>query len=157
MTTFFDTNVVVYAFDGADSYKQTIAKDLLARHLADQSMVISTQVMLEFYVVVTRKRLLEAEDALAVITELGSQNLRPATADSVLRGLALAQRHRMSPWDGLIVQAALDTGCTALLSEDLQAGLRLGDLQVVNPFVPAVHQPMATYARRSKRAASSAK
>jgi hypothetical protein len=52
-------------------------------------------------------------------------------------------------WDALIVQAALAAGCATLFSEDLQAGQRFGNLEVVNPFSDAVRAPSAGYARRA--------
>jgi predicted nucleic acid-binding protein len=41
----------------------------------------------------------------------------------------------LSYWDALIVATALQQGCTHLLSEDLQAGLLMGGMLVVNPFL----------------------
>ena len=49
-----------------------------------------------------------------------------------------ARRARISFWDALVVQAALDTGCDRLYSEDLNAGQRFGSLLVVNPFARPV-------------------
>ena len=37
-------------------------------------------------------------------------------------------------WDALIVSSALAAGCRYVLSEDLQAGMRFGDMAVMNPF-----------------------
>lgn len=51
MADFFDTNVVVYAFDNAEPAKQAVARRLMRDH---PDAVISTQVLLEFYSVVTR-------------------------------------------------------------------------------------------------------
>ena len=48
-----------------------------------------------------------------------------------------------APWDGLILQAALDAGCTTLFSEDFSAGARFGGLTVVNPFASQAHEPAA--------------
>jgi predicted phosphoadenosine phosphosulfate sulfurtransferase len=54
--------------------------------------------------------------------------------------------HSASSWDGLVVQAALDAGCAKLYTEDMQAGQRFDDLEVVNPFAGEAHQPRAMYA-----------
>ena len=35
----------------------------------------------------------------------------------------------------LVYQAALVSGCTRLLTEDLQHGMRIGDLTIENPFL----------------------
>jgi hypothetical protein len=41
---------------------------------------------------------------------------------------------RLSLWDALIVEAALDTGRERLYTEDLNSGQRISSLVVVNPF-----------------------
>lgn len=50
--------------------------------------------------------------------------------------LAIVQRDRLRWYDSLIVAAALEAGCSALLSEDLQHGRIIdGRLTVRNPFL----------------------
>jgi predicted nucleic acid-binding protein len=50
--------------------------------------------------------------------------------------LAIVQRDRLGWYDSLIVAAALEAGCSALLSEDLQHGRIIdGRLTVRNPFL----------------------
>ena len=55
MKAFFDTNVLVYLFDGSTPAKQHKARELLTRHTVAGETVLSTQVLQEFYVAVTRK------------------------------------------------------------------------------------------------------
>ena len=50
------------------------------------------------------------------------------------RALRLQSRYRYRFYDSLIVAAALEAGCTRLLSEDLQTGHRIEALTIVNPF-----------------------
>jgi len=141
MSFFVDTNVLVYVFDRAESVKQAIAQDLVTVHMTARNMVLSTQVLQELYVTLTRKKQLGAADALEVVTTFAQERIVPASADLVLRCLALSQQRQLSAWDALIVQAALQAGCTTLYSEDFQAGARFDDLVVVNPFVPQAHEP----------------
>lgn len=54
--------------------------------------------------------------------------------DMLIAAVHLHQRHRLSFWDALILQAAQSAGCTQVLSEDLQHNLRLDNLVVLNPF-----------------------
>ena len=145
MNCFFDTNVIVYAYDPGAGLKQVRAHELLEQHASDRTITISTQVLQETYSVLVRKRYLDPAQALRVLDGLSEGRVVPADAASVLRGLQLSQRYQLSPWDGLIVQAALDAGCTTLFTEDLQAGQRFGELEVVNPFVDAVHEPRAAF------------
>jgi hypothetical protein len=57
-------------------------------------------------------------------------------------------------WDALIVQAALAARCTTLFTEDLQAGQRFGELEIVNPFDDAVHAPHAVWPAPAARKAA---
>jgi predicted nucleic acid-binding protein len=56
----------------------------------------------------------------------------------LVAAVGLQERTRISFWDALVVQAALDAGCDRLYSEDLNAGQRFGSLLVVNPFAQPV-------------------
>jgi predicted nucleic acid-binding protein len=61
--------------------------------------------------------------------------VRPLTVETHASGLALAERYRWSVYDGMIAAAALEAGCKALWSEDLQHGMKLGEgLRIANPF-----------------------
>ena len=153
MSCFFDTNVLVYVFDRTESIKQARAQDLVTGHMTARDMVLSTQVLQELYVTLTRKKQLGAADALEVVTTFAQERIVPASADLVLRGLALSQQRQLSAWDALIVQAALQAGCTTLYSEDFQNGARFDELVVVNPFVLQAHEPVpkATHKVAHKR------
>ena len=152
MSCFFDTNVLVYVFDRAEPSKQARAQDLVTEHMTRRDMVLSTQVLQELYVTLTRKKRLGAADALEVVTTFAQERVVPVSADTMLRGLALAEQRQLSAWDALVLQAALDAGCDTLFSEDFQAGARFGGLTVVNPFVAAAHEGApAPKAARSRR------
>ena len=150
MSFFFDTNVLVYVFDRAESIKQARAQELVTAHMTARDMVLSTQVLQELYVTLTRKKQLGAADALEVVTIFGQERIVPASADLVLRGLALSQERQLSAWDALIVQAALQAGCTTLYSEDFQNGARFDELVVLNPFLLQAHEPAAKALRRRR-------
>lgn len=150
MKAFFDTNVVVYAHDRNADAKRDRARALIEAHVRSGDLVLSTQVLIESYNALQRAALLKREAALAVVEALAEEHVVTTDAALVLRAIRLAQRHQLSHWDGLIVQAALDAGCTALFSEDMQAGMRFGDLEVINPFADAAHEPRPAYATRRR-------
>ena len=102
-------------------------------------------------VTLTRKRQLGADHALEVVTTFAQERIVPASADLVLRGLALSQQRQLPAWDALIVQAAVQAGCTTLYSEDFQTGARFDDLVVVNPFVLKAHEPAQKPLHRSRK------
>jgi predicted nucleic acid-binding protein len=133
---FLDTNVIVYLFDHDAPAKQDRARQILAEGTRVH-LVISTQVLQEFYVTVTRKLgkpLAEAE-AEAAARELSALDVVDLDCEMVLRSIAGARTHKMSLWDALIVEAAKARDCGTLLSEDLQHGRRYGKLKVENPFL----------------------
>lgn len=144
MRCFFDTNVLVYSRDPADVAKRTRARALIEQALEQESFVVSTQVLVEFYATTVRRRLLGPAQALELVRFWGAHDTVPHTADLVARGIELHQAHSLAIWDGLIVQAALDARCDLLLSEDLQHGRRFGSLEIGNPFLaPAAHESKA--------------
>ena len=82
MSCFFDTNVLVYVFDKAEPAKQ----ELVTEHMGARDMVLSTQVLQDLCVVLTRKKRLGAADALEVVTTLAQERIVPASTDTMLHG-----------------------------------------------------------------------
>ena len=99
-------------------------------------MVISTQVLLEFYVTATRKLAtpMSEEDAGRRVQELSGTDVVDVTVPLVRAALALSREHRLSMWDALIVESARARGCRRLFTEDLQHGREFGIVRVENPF-----------------------
>ena len=52
---FIDTNILVYANDSSDKDKQRKAKKIVLDGIREESIAVSTQVLSEFLVTVTRK------------------------------------------------------------------------------------------------------
>lgn len=134
-TDFLDTNVFVYLFDEVDDRKRATAERMVADALASGTGVVSYQVVQEALNVLTRKLGASPSDArrfldgvLAPLWRLGP------SPDLYVRALEVRERYGFSFYDALVVAAALEAGCTRLLSEDLQHGQRIGDLIVVDPF-----------------------
>jgi len=70
---FLDTNILVYAYDTSQPEKQAQAQALLTQGIEQENVVLSAQVLGEFFVVVTRRiqTPLSAEEAEQVIELLG--------------------------------------------------------------------------------------
>jgi predicted nucleic acid-binding protein len=134
--TFCDTNVLVYLVDLAYPEKRAVARSLVERLGSEGQLVTSTQVLLEFYWTSTRKLKvpLAPEEARAIIQEFAAHTVVSADADLVMRALRFSEKHRLSIWDAMIVQAALHAGCQELLSEDMQDGWKIDKLTIKNPF-----------------------
>jgi predicted nucleic acid-binding protein len=134
---FVDTNVLVYLFDRSAPSKQARAQQILETDGVLGRLVISTQVLQEFYVSVTRKlaRPLAEEDAEAAVRRLTLLAVVQLDTEMVLSAVTRSRSHRQSLWDALILEAAVAGGCKRLLSEDLQHGQELAGLRIENPFL----------------------
>lgn len=132
--TFIDTNVLVYAFDASEPAKRARAVALLEDEALD--IVLSAQVLNEFYWTVTRKLTptVPADVAQEVVRELALGRVVPIDANLVEEAIALSRRHRLSLWDAGIVVAAQRSGCRELLTEDLTNGQAFGPVTVRDPF-----------------------
>lgn len=136
MRSFVDTNILVYAEDRDAAAKHETARDLVLRLWEDREGVLSVQVLQELYVTVTRKlkKPLSSAKALEIVEQYLTWTVVENTGQLLVAAVSLQRRHRLSFWDALIVQAAIDAGCDRLYSEDLGAGQTYASVLVVNPF-----------------------
>ncbi len=134
---FVDTNVLVYLFDADAPRKQVRARAVL-NEVAD-SAIISTQVLGEFHVAVTRKlaRPLAFEQAQVAVEALCELRVRPIHEGLVRAAIRRSQASRLSYWDTLIVETAIEADAAVLLTEDMQDGQQFGVMRVANPFLQA--------------------
>lgn len=137
MKAFFDTNVLVYAFDAGAPGKRKRAARLFAEAAAAGTVLLSAQVLQEFYVTVTRKLEvpLAADAALEAVTELARFPVVGADSALVLAAIDTHRKHSISLWDALIVEAARSGGASVLYSEDMQHGRSFGSVSITDPFV----------------------
>lgn len=133
---FFDSNLLVYAFDQGNPAKQEVAKRLIGEYGSTGNLVLSTQVLQEFYVVTTKKlaKPLTKEEAAEVVMDLGEFPLVQVDKGVINRAMGRHRESDFSFWDCLIVEAALQSGCSLLLTEDMQNGRRIDTLEIRNPF-----------------------
>ena len=140
MSFFVDTNVVVYARDASEVVKQPKAAAWLAWLWETGRGRLSTQVVNEVYVVLTRKLDpgMSTTDARADLDDLAAWRPWPLHAELTSQAWAIEDRFGLSFWDALIVAAAKASSCRYLLTEDLHDGQDLDGILVVDPFV---HEP----------------
>lgn len=133
--TFVDTNVWVYAVDAADADKRRRALEVTAPG-SGRDLVISTQVLTEFYAVVTRKLAVpvSVEEAESMVGQLSMLPVVAIDASLVVSAIAGSRSWSISIWDALIIRAAETAGCRRVLSEDLADGATYGSVVVENPF-----------------------
>lgn len=143
-----DTNILVYAYDPQAGQKQARALEILDRLVETGSGALSTQVLSEFYVVVTRKLSppFSATEA-AKSTEYYLENwivlgITPQIVSEALRGI---QRYQMSYWDALIWATARVNGVSAILTEDMNTGSTFDGVQIINPLSGDAELNVASY------------
>jgi len=126
---FIDSNVVLYLFS-SDTVKADRAEALL------QSVgLISVQVLNEVASVCLRKLKMTWEDIDAVLETLKSTcEVLPVTLASHEKAVGLAKRFQISLYDANIVATAILCGADTLFSEDMQNGMSMESVTVVNPF-----------------------
>jgi predicted nucleic acid-binding protein len=127
---FIDANVLLY-LASADEQKITRVEGILA-----QGGTISVQILNEIANVARRKMRMEWAETIAFVERFRLLlTVVPLTQQIHEDGLRLAERYRLSVYDGMVVAAALQTGCSVLLSEDMHHGLKVeGRLEIRNPF-----------------------
>lgn len=126
---FFDTNVLLCLFS-SDPKKASRAEEIL-----ESGGVLSVQVLNEFASVALRKLGFtpgEVRESLSVLR--GICRVESLTEETHDLGLDIVESHGLSLYDAMIVASARLAGCSTLVSEDLQAGMKLAGVVVRNPF-----------------------
>ncbi len=133
---FLDTNIIVYAHDRSSKDKHAVARDIMDYLWENRKGVISVQVLQEFFVCVTKKILkpLAIKNARVILEYLSTWNVVTNDKYITLKAIDIQERYRLSFWDSLIIQAALQGQARLLLSEDLPGGQVEKDLKILNPF-----------------------
>jgi predicted nucleic acid-binding protein len=136
LAAFVDSNVLVYAVSNDEPSKQVRAREIVSRGFTEGCFAISTQVMMEVYVSITRKAKigLPPRQAFEYVRAFAEWPVVEMTPELVLSALGLSQRSQISPWDAAILEAARQAGCKRVLSEDLSDGQAYGGITVENPF-----------------------
>jgi predicted nucleic acid-binding protein len=135
--TFVDSNILIYAHDLDAGSRQQRAAHCLTELWDSRAGRLSTQVLQEFYVTVTKK--IKAPLSGSVAREV-IRNYTPwveswTTPATVLRASEIGEIWHLSFWDGMIIAAAEQDQATRLLTEDLSHGQVIAGVKIVNPFV----------------------
>ena len=126
---FIDSNVVLYLFS-SDTVKADRAESLL-----QSGGLISVQVLNEVASVCLRKLKMSWEEIDTVLETLKSTcEVLPVTLASHEKAVGLAERFQISFYDANIAATAILCGADTLFSEDLQNGMSMDSITVVNPF-----------------------
>jgi len=134
MTTFVDTNILLYAYDRDEPAKNPLARAEVTRLWRDGDGVVSTQVLQEMYVNLTRKVRMPRPRARGLVQRYARWHVHTVGVDDIIEASELEQRHSLSFWDALLIVAAGRAGAGRLLTEDLQHGRVINGVRIENPF-----------------------
>lgn len=135
-----DTNILVYRFDWRFPEKQRLATELLRKGIAENSIRLPHQAVIEFIPATTRPlkdktSLLSVIDARREAEELLKQFEILYPNEAVLRtALRGAAAYQLSWFDAHIWAYAECFGLEELISEDFQHDRMYGTVRAVNPF-----------------------
>jgi predicted nucleic acid-binding protein len=126
---FFDTNVLLYLLS-SDTAKADRAERLLAGR-----GVISVQVLNEFAAVAAGKFGMAIAEIRVVLSAIRAACVvKSVDVETHELGLEIAERHRYSIYDSVLLAAAARAGCSTFYSEDLRHRQTIDRLTIVNPF-----------------------
>ena len=134
---FVDTNILIYSHDVDAGVKHDIAAALVRNIWEEQHGVISTQVLQEFYVNVTRKIPvpLSRASARGILQSYFAWQVELNSPETILLASEIEERHQLGFWDAMIVAAAVRGGAERMLTEDLNHGQTVEGVQIENPFL----------------------
>ncbi|MEP7354109.1 MAG: PIN domain-containing protein [Acidobacteriota bacterium] len=131
---FVDTNLLLYSFSANEPNKRLLAEQWLSAIWPTGNAKISWQVVNEFYSNAIRKFGVPVDVARTFTEQLVLWNPEPQTEAILKRGWYWCDTAKVNYWDSLIIAAAEQCGCRYLLSEDLQANRKFGEVEIINPF-----------------------
>jgi predicted nucleic acid-binding protein len=132
VSSFFDTNVLVYLVD-RDPLRVARSRAVLGRARG----VVSVQVLNEFVSVMRGPKVGADWAQIATVTD-GVRSIHRVVASDLAthdRALDYARRFQLHVYDANIIAAAVLAGCHTLWSEDMHHGLTIDGLTVRNPYI----------------------
>jgi predicted nucleic acid-binding protein len=135
-----DTNVLVYRFDHRFPEKRKIATATLRRGIAEDSVRLPHQAIVEFIAAVTRPirghSILKPVDALREAEEFLKQFTVLYPNEAILRNaIRGCAAYQLGWFDAHLWSYAEYYGLEEILTEEFQHGRLYGSVRAVNPFV----------------------
>jgi predicted nucleic acid-binding protein len=131
---FVDTNIFIYAHDGGAGDKHRKSVELVSRLFEERLGVVSIQVLSEFYVAATRKLGINPQEVEEIIADLGVWAIHRPTHGDLIHASRLHRRYQLAWWDALILNSAIESGCSIIWSEAFSADQCYGTVTARNPF-----------------------
>jgi predicted nucleic acid-binding protein len=134
---FVDTNILVYAHDLDAGDKHSVAADIVSELWESRSGILSTQVLQEFYITLTRKvsSPLSKLEARKLVQKYSHWHIVLNDSSMIAQANEIEESYKLSFWDALIVSAAYSQNVPTIFTEDLGHGQIIEGIAIKNPFV----------------------
>ena len=134
---FVDTNILVYAHDLDAGDKHGLAVDMVSKLWESRNGVLSTQVLQEFYVTLTRKvsSPLSKLEARKLVQKYSNWQVVLNDPSIISQASEIEESYNISFCDALIVSAAYSQNVPTILTEDLTHGQYIEGVLIKNPFI----------------------
>ena len=134
---FLDTNILVYAHDLDAGDKHDVAAKVIYQLWESKNGVLSTQVLQEFYVTLTKKmpRPLNKVATRKILKEYFSWQVVINDLQIIFQASEIEEAYNISFWDALIVSAAYSKNVATILTEDFNHGQYIEGIFIQNPFI----------------------
>jgi predicted nucleic acid-binding protein len=143
----FDSNILIYlagvARSPSDDEKIRRLRAIQAPLEHRSTLVFPVQALGELAVALRRSGKSRSEVRDHISETSCNIMLAPTTGQTLASALTLANDHQLQVWDSVILAAAIEAGCSTILSEDMQHGLTVHGLTIINPLVEPMHPKLA--------------
>ncbi len=133
---FLDTDILIYAHDLDAGNKHHVALEIVKDLWEKRTGILSTQVLQEFYVNVTKKipNPISPLETREIIRSYICWVTRETPPMSIIRASEIEEKYHISFWDALVVVAAYEARVDKILTEDLSSGQIIEGILIENPF-----------------------
>jgi len=132
---FVDSNIFIYAYTSDDEQKHSIARDLLQNNVLNNEIILSVQILNEFYSVMAKYKYPHNEIKLCLNEIIEQVKVMPLELETIKLCVSIKEKYSYSWWDSLVLASALENDCEILYSEDLQSNQVIENkLKILNPF-----------------------
>jgi len=136
--TFFDTSILIHAYDRSEPEKQAIAS-VLVKKVFDEEMTgyVSNQILSELYFVLTEKKGMSKEDAENIVLSfLDSDSWIKVNygVQTVKATVKAAKTLAVIFWDILIAETMKENGISKIYTENQKDFGKILGIKIVNPL-----------------------
>lgn len=131
---FFDTNILIYMQSGLDAAKTDISRSLFEQSSSDSLVVLSSQILQEFYITMTKKLGHDPITVKKLLLLFSDFEIVSNHTSIIFDAIDISVLHQVSFWDALVISAAISGNCKTLYSADLNHGQIIRGVQIINPF-----------------------